>query len=145
MLESFGKISDACDQWQIPLLSMVYPRGINIKNPYDPEVVALAARVGAELGADIIKTNFTGSYESFKAVIEGSPLPVIIAGGPKTETDQEFLQQVKEAMDAGAIGVAAGRNVFQHANPTGMVAAIAKIVKENASIEEALQALNSSE
>ncbi|NVM54201.1 MAG: class I fructose-bisphosphate aldolase family protein [Candidatus Helarchaeota archaeon] len=141
MLESFGKISDACDKWQIPLISMVYPRGINIKDPYDPEVVAHAARVGAELGADIIKTNYTGSYESFKPVVEGSPVPVVIAGGPKVDTNREFLQNVKDAMKAGAIGVAAGRNVFQHDNPTGMVSAIAKIIKDNGSIEEALQLL----
>jgi fructose-bisphosphate aldolase/2-amino-3,7-dideoxy-D-threo-hept-6-ulosonate synthase len=142
MLEYFGQISDACDKWQIPLISMVYPRGINIKNPYDPEVVAHAARAGAELGADIIKTNYTGSYESFKTVIEGCPVPVIIAGGPKTETDREFLQNVSDAMRAGAIGVAAGRNVFQHDNPTRMVSAIAKIIKENMPVGEAINQLN---
>ncbi|MFX1294828.1 MAG: 2-amino-3,7-dideoxy-D-threo-hept-6-ulosonate synthase [Promethearchaeota archaeon] len=141
MLEYFGKISDACDKWQIPLISMVYPRGINIKNPYDPGVVAHVARVGAELGADIIKTNYTGSYETFKTVVEGSPVPIIIAGGPKTETDREFLQNVSDAMHAGAIGVAAGRNVFQHENPTKMVSAIAKIIKENGSVKDSLQLL----
>ncbi len=140
MLDSFGKISDACDQWQVPLLSMVYPRGHNIKDPYDPEVVAHAARVGAELGADIIKTNYTGSYESFKQVVEGSPVPVIIAGGPKTETTAEFLQNVSDAVKAGAIGVAAGRNVFQDKNPTGMVASIAKVVA-GGSVEDALELL----
>lgn len=141
MLESFGTISDACDKWQIPLISMVYPRGINIKDPYDPEVVAHAARAGAELGADIIKTNYTGSYESFKTVVEGCPIPVVIAGGPKVDTDREFLQNVSDAMHAGAIGVAAGRNVFQHEDPTKMVAALAKIIKENRSVDEAIQAL----
>mgnify|MGYP005625449917 CR=1 FL=1 len=144
MLESFGYISDACDKWQIPLISMVYPRGINIKDPYNPEVVAHAARVGAELGADIVKTNYTGSYESFKEVVEGCPVPIVIAGGPKTETDQEFLQNVYDAMQAGAIGVAAGRNVFQHENPIGMVTAISKIIKENAPVQDALKALNRS-
>ncbi len=141
MLEYFGMISDACDKWQIPLISMVYPRGSNIKDPYDPEVVAHAARAGAELGADIIKTNYTGSYESFKRVVEGTPVPIIIAGGPKTDTDREFLQNLSDAMRAGAIGVAAGRNVFQHENPMGMVSAISKIVKENSSVEDALKSL----
>ena len=143
MLEYFGMISDACDEWQVPLISMVYPRGINIKDPYDPEVIAHAARVGAELGADIVKTNYSGSYESFKPVIEGCPVPIIIAGGPKMDTISEFLETVSDAMRAGAIGVAAGRNVFQDENPTGMVSAIAKIVKDNASVEEALRSLSS--
>ncbi|MHA1131508.1 MAG: fructose-bisphosphate aldolase, partial [Candidatus Helarchaeota archaeon] len=140
-LEYFGKISDACDRWQIPLISMVYPRGINIKDPYDPIVVAHAARAGAELGADIVKTNYTGSYETFKSVVEGCPVPIVIAGGPKTETDRAFLQTVSDAMKAGAIGVAAGRNVFQHKDPTRVVSAISKIVKENASVDDALQLL----
>ena len=140
MLENFGQISDACDKWQIPLISMVYPRGKNIKDPFDPTVVAHAARVGVELGADIIKTNYTGSYETFKNVIEGTPIPVIIAGGPKMDTDIDFLQTVSDAMRAGAIGVAAGRNVFQHENPTGMVAAIAKVL-DGGSIEAALEIL----
>lgn len=141
MLEYFGKISDACDKWQIPLISMVYPRGINIKDPYDPEVVAHAARAGAELGADILKTNYTGSYESFKTVVEGCPIPLVIAGGPKADTDRDFLQNVSDAMRAGAIGVAAGRNVFQHENPTKMVAALAKIIKDYGAVEDALQLL----
>ena len=141
MLEDFGQISDACDRWQIPLISMVYPRGKNIKDPYDPKVVAHAARVGAELGADIIKTNYTGSYETFKDVVEGSPLPIIIAGGPKMDTDLDFLQTVGDAMRAGAIGVAAGRNVFQHDNPTRMVAAIAQVL-EGSSVEDALKLIN---
>jgi len=140
MLENFGQISDACDKWQMPLISMVYPRGKNIKDPYDPIVVAHAARVGVELGADIIKTNYTGSYETFKTVVESTPMPIIIAGGPKMDTDLEFLQTVSDALHAGAIGVAAGRNVFQHENPTGMVAAIAKVL-DGASVDEALEIL----
>jgi len=140
MLENFGQISDACDRWQVPLISMVYPRGKNIKDPFDPIVVAHAARVGVELGADIIKTNYTGSYETFKTVVEGTPIPVIIAGGPKMDTDIDFLQTVSDAMRAGAIGVAAGRNVFQHENPTSMVAAIAKVL-DGRSLEEALEIL----
>lgn len=141
MLESFGMISDACDKWQIPLLSMVYPRGINIKNPYDPVVVSHAARLGAELGADIIKTNYTGDYESFKDVVDGCPVPIIIAGGPKTDTTAEFLKTVQDALQAGAIGVAAGRNVFQDDNPTQMVAAISRIIHGH-SVEAALTEIN---
>ena len=141
MLDYFGKISDACDKWQVPLISMVYPRGHNVKDPYDPKLVAHAARVGAELGADIIKTNYTGSYDSFKQVTDGSPIPIIIAGGPKTKTIPEFLQNISDAIRAGAIGVAAGRNVFQAENPTGLVSAIAKIIA-GGSVDQAMNLLN---
>ncbi|MDD1720586.1 MAG: fructose-bisphosphate aldolase, partial [Euryarchaeota archaeon] len=65
-------------------------------------------------------------------------VPVIIAGGPKVETDTELLQMIADAIASGARGVAIGRNVFQHGNPTGIVRAITRIVHENASVEEAL-------
>ncbi len=77
-----------------------------------------AARAGAELGADIIKTNYTGDPDTFRHVVEGCPVPVVIAGGPKTETDLEFLQMIEGAIEAGARGVDIGRNVFQAEDPT---------------------------
>ena len=143
-LKKLGMISKICMEWGMPLLAMMYPRGENI-NQYDEKAVALAARVGAELGADIVKTNFTGSVESFKRVVEGCPVPVVVAGGPKMKNEADLLKMVEMAMDAGARGVAIGRNIFQAENPTKMTKAIAMIVHENASAEEALEFLKSSE
>ena len=113
----------------------------SIKNPHDPELVAHVARIGAELGSDIIKTLYTGDPDSFKDVVNGCPVPIVIAGGPKTNTDQEFLEMIQGAMEGGARGVAIGRNVFQHADPVKMTKAITQIVHKNTSIEEALEAL----
>ncbi|TDA25661.1 MAG: fructose-bisphosphate aldolase, partial [Archaeoglobi archaeon] len=137
-----GEISKACQEWGMPLLAMMYPRGEKI-NQFDPKAVALAARVGAELGADIVKTNFTGDVESFRKVVEGCPVPVVIAGGPKMSSVEELLQMVRMAMDAGASGVAIGRNIFQAENPTKMTRAIAMIVHENADVKTALEYLRS--
>ena len=103
------------------------------------EVVAHAARAGAELGADMIKTNYTGDPDSFARVVETFPVPVIIAGGPKVETDTELLQMISDAIAVGARGVAIGRNVFQRDKPTHIVRAISRIVHDNASVKEALQ------
>jgi DhnA family fructose-bisphosphate aldolase class Ia len=125
----------------MPLLAMMYARGPNIKNEHDPDILAHIARLGAELGADVVKCNYTGDVESFKKVVKGCPVPVVIAGGPKAETDREVLEMVYGAMKAGGKGVSIGRNVFQHDNPTAMVQAIAKIVHENASVEEASRCL----
>ncbi|MHC1585245.1 MAG: 2-amino-3,7-dideoxy-D-threo-hept-6-ulosonate synthase [Candidatus Syntropharchaeia archaeon] len=136
-LQQLGIIAERCDYWGMPLLAMMYPRGKNIKNPHDPELVAHVARVGAELGADIIKTNYTGDEDSFREVVRGCPAPIIIAGGPKTETERDLLEMVKGAMNAGAMGVAIGRNIFQHDDPTKMTLAISKIVHEGLSPEEA--------
>jgi fructose-bisphosphate aldolase/2-amino-3,7-dideoxy-D-threo-hept-6-ulosonate synthase len=139
MLEHIGEISEKCDRWQMPLISMIYPRGENIKDPYDMDVLAHAVRLGTELGSDIIKTNYTGDSNSFEKVIESSLRPVIIAGGPRTETEEEFFGMIQGAIHAGASGVAVGRNVFTHDNPKAMVKAISLIIQEDISVKEALE------
>ncbi len=141
MLTTLGRVADECDQYGMPLLAMMYPRGPKIPNEHDAAAVAHAARIGAELGADIIKTNYTGNVESFRHVVEGCPVPVIIAGGPKAETTQQILQMVHDSMKAGCAGLSIGRNVFQHENPTLMVKALVAIVHEDASVEQALKLL----
>lgn len=140
-LEMLGAVAEFCSYWGMPLFAMMYARGPKVKDQHDPDLVAHAARVGAELGADIIKTVYTGSVETFRKVVRGCPVPVVIAGGPKMSTDREVLQMTYEAMEAGAIGVSIGRNIFQHENPTAMTRAIAKIVHHGATVEEALEEL----
>ena len=144
MLEVMGEIADEASEYGVPLLAMMYPRGPNIKNEHAPELVKHAARLGAELGADIVKTNYTGSVESFREVVKGCPVPVIIAGGPKAKDDYGFLRMVYDAIQAGGAGVSIGRNVFQHQNPAGMVKALRAIVHEKATVEEALKLLGES-
>ena len=141
MLKYFGKIADEAAEYGVPLLAMMYPRGPKIQNEHDVELVKHAARLGAELGADIVKTNYTGSIKSFKEVIESCPVPVVIAGGPKAKNEVEFLNMVYNSIEAGAVGVSIGRNVFQHENPAAMVRALNAIVHENSDVESALKIL----
>ena len=141
-LQKLGMVAESCDLWGMPLIAMMYPRGKNITNPNDPELVAHAARAGAELGADLIKTNYTGDPDTFREVVEGCPIPVVIAGGPKTNTEREFLEMAAGAMEGGARGVAIGRNVFQHKNPTAMTRALTRIVHEGASVDSAMEELS---
>ncbi|MGC9516309.1 MAG: 2-amino-3,7-dideoxy-D-threo-hept-6-ulosonate synthase [Methanomicrobiales archaeon] len=143
MLIKLGTISEICDDWGMPLIAMMYPRGKKIKDEHDADVVKLAARAGAELGADIIKTNYTGDPDTFKEVIDGCPIPLVIAGGPKVETDEELLQMVKNAVDVGGAGVAIGRNIFQAKSPQKTTRAISEIVHNNLEVEEALRILQS--
>lgn len=140
-LSEMGQVSDACNEWGMPLLAMMYPRGPNVTNPHDAKVIAHAARAGAELGADIVKTYYSGDVDSFKYVVDGCPVPVIIAGGPRANSDLEFLQMVEGSIKAGGRGVAIGRNTFQHKNPTAFTRALAMIVNEGASAEEAVKVL----
>ncbi|HEC92718.1 MAG TPA: fructose-bisphosphate aldolase [Candidatus Atribacteria bacterium] len=128
MLKHIGRVSKECLYWGMPLVAMMYTRGKKIENEFDVKVVKHAARVGAELGADIVKVNYTGSPESFHEVVLGCPVPVIIAGGEKMETDEEVLEMVKGAIQAGGAGVSIGRNVFQHEDPKVMLEKIAQIV-----------------
>jgi fructose-bisphosphate aldolase / 2-amino-3,7-dideoxy-D-threo-hept-6-ulosonate synthase len=136
MLEA-GEVARDCKRLGMPLLIMMYPRGEKVSNEKDVSVVKIAARIGAELGADIVKTNYTGSKESFREVVEGCPVPVVIAGGCKG-TDREVLQMIKDAMDAGASGVALGRNAFQHKEPKKMIGAVSLIVNKGYSVDDAI-------
>jgi fructose-bisphosphate aldolase/2-amino-3,7-dideoxy-D-threo-hept-6-ulosonate synthase len=101
------------------------------------EYVKLAARIGSELGADIVKTNYTGSPDTFKEVVEGCSVPVVIAGGPKMDTEKDLLQMVYDAISVGATGVAFGRNIFQAKNPTLLVKKLCTVVHMGYTAEEA--------
>jgi predicted phospho-2-dehydro-3-deoxyheptonate aldolase len=142
MLGQLGFISGQCLEWQIPLVAMMYARGPKIKNEYDVNNVKLAARVGAELGADIVKVVYTGSLESFSEVVQGCPVPVVIAGGPKMKSDEDIFKMVECALKAGAAGLSIGRNAFQHKKPEKMVRALCKMVHDNATVEDALAIVN---
>ncbi len=138
MLSTFGEISRKCQEWGMPLLAMMYPRGKKISDEYSPEAVAHAARVGAELGADIVKTNYTGDHDSFSLVVESCPVPVVIAGGPRVESEMDLLSMIEEAINAGAKGVAIGRNIFQSEDPTLITSRICAVVHGGMTAKEAL-------
>jgi fructose-bisphosphate aldolase/2-amino-3,7-dideoxy-D-threo-hept-6-ulosonate synthase len=137
MLRDLGNVAEDCMKWGVPLLAMAYPRGPNIKDQFDMEAVKLAARAAAELGADIVKTNYTGTPGSFREVVRGCPVPVVIAGGPKMKSDIDVLNMVRESIDAGGAGVSIGRNIFQHESIEGMTRAVASIVLEGFSASAA--------
>ena len=102
-----------------------------------PEYIGQACRMALECGADVIKTTYTGDPKSFKEVLANVPIPVIILGGAAGELATVF-QGVRDAMDAGAAGVAFGRNVFQSENPTVMVNALKELVHNGATVKEAI-------
>jgi len=141
MLRQLGDVGGKCSEWQIPLVAMMYTRGPKIKSEYDVKNIKHAARVGAELGADIVKVVYTGSVESFREVVEGCPVMVVIAGGPKMDSDEDIFKMVEGALKAGAAGVSIGRNAFQHKTPEKMVAALCKMVHKGASVKEAVKTL----
>jgi len=130
MFKEFGKIVRDAHSHDIPVIGWIYPRGKDILNDTAPEIIAYAARIGLELGADIVKIKYSGSKENFRwAVKSAGKTKVVLSGGAKVNEDQ-FLKIIKDVMDAGAIGVAVGRNVWQHENPLEITKKLKKIIFE---------------
>ncbi len=138
MLRDFGQVAMACEEWGMPLIAMMYTRGAKIQDEHDVKVVKHAARVAAELGADIVKCDYTGSPETFREVVEGcGTVKVVIAGGARLGDDRALLEMVAGAIAAGAAGVSIGRNAFQHERPEAITRAIVGIVHEGKSVDDA--------
>jgi class I fructose-bisphosphate aldolase len=136
MNKEFAEIVQAAHRMEIPVVGWMYPRGESLKAGKSkttkmaleevsddlaidetPSMVAYGARIGLELGADIVKIKYTGSVKSFKRVVEcAGPTKVVMSGGPQTKTEKEFLNRVKDVLRAGAIGIAVGRNIWQRKN-----------------------------
>ncbi len=138
MLKEAGEAAEKAADWGIPFLAMVYGRGPKIDDPFNPDVVAHCARVGMELGADIVKVPYTGDPDSFAKVVDGVCIPVVIAGGPKLDCDRSFMQMVYDSVQAGGAGLSVGRNIFQHANVRDLVKALYAVVHENANVDDVM-------
>ena len=102
----------------------------------DAKYLALACRLSAELGAKIVKTYYC---EDFAKVVNGTPVPLVVAGGPKLNSEEDVFNLVHSAIEDGAAGVDMGRNIWQNEHPVAMIRAIRAIVHENVTVKEALQ------
>lgn len=136
MLDDLSATVRGCDRFGMPVLAMMYPRGPRIKNPFDVDIVKHVARVGAELGADLVKTLYTGDSETFAEVVRGCAVPVLVAGGPKLDSDRALFEMVEGALAGGAAGLSIGRNVFQAKDPIGVTRGLARMIFDGASIDE---------
>lgn len=140
-LGNVAALAAQCQSWGVPLMAEMVPGGFSNFALHTPENVRLAARIGVELGADFVKTEFTGSVESFRPVTENCYRPVLVLGGSKKDDERALFMVVKSALEAGAAGVVIGRNIWGHAHPQAMVAALNRIVHNHASVDEALDVL----
>jgi class I fructose-bisphosphate aldolase len=142
MLSQWVSIKEEAERYGYPCLQLAYPRGPSIKNMYDVEVVKYGVRAAIEVGADLIKTYYTGSRETFREVVKAaSGVPVLMSGGAPRKNFIDFLRDVEDVMKAGAQGVVVGRNVFMHENPASAIKAVMKIVHEGLTAEEAYKAM----
>ena len=125
-LKDLAEVSTECLRLEVPLIAEMLP--VEPEGVTNPDWVALAARVGADLGADIVKVNYTGDSESFKKVVQGCFVPVVVRGGPRMSNDEEVLETVRGALAGGAAGIAFGRNVWQRDNVAEMTRLLVKAV-----------------
>ena len=131
-LINLGGLVDECQRYGIPVLA-VTAVGKELEKR-DSRFLALSCRIAAELGAAFVKTYYC---EEFEKVTESCPVPVVIAGGPKLETELDAFRMAADAIRLGASGVDMGRNIWQNPNPIGMIKAIKAIVHQGSTPEEA--------
>ena len=141
MAEEFKEAQEAARANDLPVVMWSYPRGQGVKNDTKDGVIAYAARLALELGADVAKVKYPGSSEAMEWVVDSAgPVKVIMSGGSKTD-DLAFLQQVESVIEAGGAGLAVGRNVWQRENAREMLDALELVIHEGQSAEEALSAM----
>ena len=141
-LKSLAKNAAECRKWGIVLGAEMLPRGFEkATDGATSDNISLAARMGAELGADFIKTRYTGDKESFRSIVEGCYRPILVLGGEKVHTDGELLTMIRDSIEAGAAGVVIGRNIWRRPNVENICRAITRIIHENSSVDEALKEL----
>ena len=145
MINYVSNIGEACDQLGMPFIAEAeYPNAYQTlseqSSGFGPDYLTRNARLCAELGADIVKVNWSGSVETFNTIVRAAGVPVVVAGGT-VQDEEEFLTRMVAAAEAGAVGVSVGRNVFQHRNPEAMMRAIRRVMVEKVSCNEALKEL----
>jgi fructose-bisphosphate aldolase, class I len=135
--QEFGRIVEEAHDAGLPVVAWAYPRGHMIDNEMSTDTISYAVRIAAELGADVIKCKYNLDSEGFPWVVANAcKAKVVVSGGNKT-VPRTYFSQLKQAMDLGAKGTAVGRNVWQDAKPYSLSRAIAKIIFDNGTVDEA--------
>lgn len=127
-LADLAAVAEEAERWGVPVLAMMYPRGPRIDDPHSPDLVAHAATLAADLGADVVKVPFAGSTSAMAEVVASCPIPVLVAGGPTREGWPALCDYVEAIMRSGAAGLAIGRNIFQAPDPSDRAGRVAAVV-----------------
>ena len=149
MLRTLAEAGRECERLGIPLIAeaefpTTYASVDGLASQYGLEYLERNVRLCAELGADLIKTNWPGDEEGFARLVRvANGLPVVHAGGSRI-SDAELLERQEAAMRAGAVGCSVGRNIFMHDNPEAITRALAAVIRERQSAEQALAELERS-
>jgi fructose-bisphosphate aldolase/2-amino-3,7-dideoxy-D-threo-hept-6-ulosonate synthase len=146
MIDILAGVGRACAELGMPFIAeaefpTTYATVEELKQQYGFEYLRRNVRLCAELGADIVKTNWPGDQDAFARCVEAANgIPVVLAGGSRLE-DPELLTRMEQAMAAGAIGCSVGRNIFMHAHPEAITRALSRVIRERWTAAKALDAL----
>ncbi len=140
-LQNLAALSAEAEVWGMPVMAemLVKPKEGEINKPED---IGFAMRIGAELGADLIKASFARPLDAYKIALAACYRPVVVLGGEKVKDEREMLQAIADALEAGVQGVAIGRNVWQHANPAGVCRALVALVHGGVNVETAMKEIS---
>lgn len=129
MIAEFARIEEECQQKNLPLIGWMYPRGKAVEGKeHTRDILAYAARIGLEMGAEMVKLPYSGDPESFKWVVWAAGMTKVVVMGGKKMTETEFVEYAKEVLSTGAIGLAIGRNVWQAENPLEISKKLSEII-----------------
>ena len=135
-ISNLGRLVNEAEEYGIPVLAIT---AVGKDMGRDARYIGLACRIAAEIGAHMVKTYYCA--EDFEKVVEGCPVPIVIAGGKKIP-EKDALQMAHNAISKGAAGVDMGRNIFQSENPVSMIKAIRAVVHEGYSVDDAFELYN---
>ncbi len=132
-IQFLAEMAEEAEGFNVPFVVEIKPRGplVDSAKPYDVKYVKPAVRVAAELGADFVKTFYTGSKATFKEVVDSATVPVVVLGGPRVDNIVDLLQAVADAIDAGGSGIAYGRNIWCDRDPYPITTAFSRIIHQN--------------
>ena len=143
MIERLAEVGSACDELGMPFIAEAeWPSAYSgTTAELGTDYLLRNVRLCAELGADVIKTNWPGSGEEYaRLVAAAAGLPTVLAGGSRI-TETELLTRQQHAMEAGAVGCSVGRNIFMHENPEAMTRALKRVIVDRWTAERALEEL----
>jgi 3-hydroxy-5-phosphonooxypentane-2,4-dione thiolase len=133
-IKNLAALIDECEEYGLPVLA-VTAVGKELEKR-DARFLALSCRIAAEMGASVVKTYYC---EDFDTVVQGCPVPIVIAGGPRLETEMDVFQLTYDALQQGATGVDMGRNIWQNDHPVAMIKAVRALVHESATAAQAME------
>jgi predicted phospho-2-dehydro-3-deoxyheptonate aldolase len=140
MLKVLGEVARDASRWGMPLYSLMHCGRDKDKSKHLKNLMR-AARIGAEMGSDLVRVPYSGSAETFHEVVTVCPVPLVAIGGERKLREKEVLEMVQGVMEADAHGVSVGRNIFQYKKPGNMIKAVSQIVHKGFDVSSAMEVL----